>query len=125
MLRDLAITRSYRFALFLDFVLAVLDLCVYYYISKSLPRRRRTLDGAPSYFAFVAVGLTVTVVISSASAQLAQRVREEQLTGTLEALVSSPSSRHELALRLGGLPVPARARPRRLSTSSSPPRSWA
>jgi ABC-2 type transport system permease protein len=104
MLRDLAITQSYRFALVLDFAFAVLDLCVYYYISKSLPTATANLHGAPSYFAFVVVGLTITVVISSASAQLAQRVREEQLTGTLEALVSQPVKPAELALGLGSLP---------------------
>jgi ABC-2 type transport system permease protein len=104
-LRDYAVTRSYRFALLLDFALAILDLCVYYYISKALPgASQEDLDGAPSYFAFVTVGLAVTVVIGSASAQLAQRVREEQLTGTLEALVTQPVKSSELAFGLGGLP---------------------
>ncbi len=104
-LRDYAVTRSYRYALLFDFLLAVVDLCVYYYISKALPPASpEELDGAPSYFAFVTVGLAVTVVISSASAQLAQRVREEQLTGTLEALVTQPVKASELAFGLGGLP---------------------
>jgi ABC-2 type transport system permease protein len=104
-LRDYAVTRSYRFALVLDFLLAIVDLCVYYYISKALPgASSHDLDGAPSYFAFVTVGLAVTVVISTASAQLAQRVREEQLTGTLEALVTQPVKPAELAFGLGGLP---------------------
>jgi ABC-2 type transport system permease protein len=104
-LRDYAVTRSYRYALVFDFLLAVVDLCVYYYISKALPgATTEDLDGAPSYFAFVTVGLAVTVVISSASAQLAQRVREEQLTGTLEALVTQPVKASELAFGLGGLP---------------------
>jgi ABC-2 type transport system permease protein len=103
-LRDYAVTRSYRFALASDLLLAIVDLCVYYYISKALPGATKDLDGAPSYFAFVTVGLAVTVVIGSASAQLAQRVREEQLTGTLEALVTQPIKSSELAFGLGGLP---------------------
>jgi ABC-type Na+ efflux pump permease subunit len=104
-MRDYAVTRSYRFALVFDFLLAIVDLTVYYYISKALPAPTPDqLDGAPSYFAFVTVGLTVTVVIGSASAQLAQRVREEQLTGTLEALVTQPVKPAELAFGLGGLP---------------------
>jgi ABC-2 type transport system permease protein len=102
--RDYAVTRSYRFALAFDLLLAVVDLCVYYYISKALPGATADLDGAPSYFAFVTVGLAVTVVIGSASAQLSQRVREEQLTGTLEALVTQPVKPSELAFGLGGLP---------------------
>jgi ABC-2 type transport system permease protein len=103
-LRDYAVTRSYRFALAFDLMLAIVDLCVYYYISKALPGATEDLDGAPSYFAYVTVGLAVTVVIGSASAQLAQRVREEQLTGTLEALVTQPVKSAELAFGLGGLP---------------------
>jgi ABC-2 type transport system permease protein len=103
-MRDYAVTRSYRFALLFDFLLAIVDLCVYYYISKALPGATQDLDGAPDYFAFVTVGLAVTVVIGSASAQLAQRVREEQLTGTLEALVTQPVKSNELAFGLGGLP---------------------
>lgn len=102
--RDYAVTRSYRYALAFDFMLAVVDLCVYYYISKALPGATEDLDGAPSYFAFVTVGLAVTAVIGSASAQLAQRVREEQLTGTLEALVTQPVKPSELAFGLSGLP---------------------
>jgi len=103
-MRDYAVTRSYRFALLFDLLLAIVDLCVYYYISKALPGATQDLHGAPDYFAFVTVGLAVTVVIGSASAQLAQRVREEQLTGTLEALVTQPVKSNELAFGLGGLP---------------------
>jgi ABC-2 type transport system permease protein len=105
MRRDFAITRSYRFALWLDLGYAVIDLAFYYFISKTFEGvSTRDLAGAPSYFAFVTVGLAVTVVIGSTSAQLAMRIREEQLTGTLEALVAQPMSPTELAVGLGALP---------------------
>ena len=100
--RDFAITQSYRVAFYLDIVLGVVDLCIYFFISETFPQATEDLGGAPSYFAFVAVGLAVTIVIGATSTQLAQRVREEQLTGTLEALTVQPLSATELSLGMAG-----------------------
>jgi ABC-2 type transport system permease protein len=102
--RDVAVTRSYRLTFYMDIGLGVIDLCIYYFISKTFPQATADLQGAPSYFAFAAVGLAMTVVIGATSTQLAQRVREEQLTGTLEALTVQPVSPAELSLGMGGLP---------------------
>jgi len=102
--RDYAVTRSYRLTFYMDIGLGVVDLCIYYFISETFPQQRADLGGAPSYFAFAAVGLAMTIVIGATSTQLAQRVREEQLTGTLEALTLQPLSAGELSLGMGGLP---------------------
>ncbi len=102
--RDFAVARSYRLSFYLDIALGVVDLCIYYFISKTFPRAISNLGGAPSYFAFALVGVAMTIVINSASTQLALRVREEQLTGTLEALTVQPLSGTTLALGLAGLP---------------------
>jgi ABC-2 type transport system permease protein len=102
--RDLAVARSYRLSFYLDIALGVVDLCIYYFISKTFPHAISNLGGAPSYFAFALVGVAMTIVINSASTQLALRVREEQLTGTLEALTVQPLSGTTLALGLIGLP---------------------
>lgn len=105
MRRDFAISRAYRLAFAMDLAFGVIDLAFYYFISKTFEGAvTQDLGGAPSYFAFVTVGLAITVVIGATSAQLAQRVREEQLTGTLEAVVSQPLSPAELALGMGALP---------------------
>jgi len=102
--RDFAITQSYKVAFYLDILLGVVDLCIYFFISETFPQATADLGGAPSYFAFVAVGLAVTIVIGATSTQLAQRVREEQLTGTLEALTVQPLTATELSLGMAGLP---------------------
>jgi len=102
--RDFAVARSYRWSFYLDIALGVVDLCIYYFISKTFPHAISNLGGAPSYFAFALVGVAMTIVINSASTQLALRVREEQLTGTLEALTVQPLSGTSLALGLAGLP---------------------
>jgi ABC-2 type transport system permease protein len=96
--RDLSIATSYRLPFILDAFYGVLQLTVYYYISTTfgdVPVEQ--LDGAPNYFAFAAVGIIVSLVVEASSEGLAERVRSEQSTGSLEALVAQPVS----ALSLG------------------------
>jgi ABC-2 type transport system permease protein len=103
--RDYQINRSYRLSLALDFLFGFLNIVIYYFISETFEDTKTSdLEGAPSYFAFAAVGIIMTVVVQVASTALARRVREEQLTGTLEALVAQPISAAELALGMAGFP---------------------
>jgi ABC-2 type transport system permease protein len=103
--RDWRITRSYRTALVTDLAFGFINLVVYHFISQTLrPRVGHRLDGAPTYFAFAAVGVALSVVLQAAMSGLARRVREEQLTGTLETLLAQPISAVELALGLAGFP---------------------
>jgi ABC-2 type transport system permease protein len=101
--RDYRITRSYRLALVLDLFYGVIEVAVYYFISKTFADTSTAeLSGAPSYFEFATVGIIVTLVIASASTGIAQRLREEQLAGTLEALVIQPVRTPELAFGWAG-----------------------
>ena len=103
--RDWRITRSYRAALVTDLTFGCLNLLVYYYISHTLKVSvRGGLDGAPSYFAFAAVGVSLSVVLQAAIMGVSRRLREEQLTGTLEALCAQPISASEIAVGLAGFP---------------------
>ena len=103
--REYLIARSYRLLLASEFLFGLLNLALYFYISRVIePGRGADLGGAPSYFAFAAVGVAFGVVFQAASGALARRVREEQLTGTLEALVAQPVASTEIALGLVGLP---------------------
>ena len=103
--RDYRITRSYRLAFVMDLLYGVVEVAVYYFISKTFAdASSTTLSGAPSYFAFATVGIIITIVISSASVGIAQRIREEQLAGTLEALTIQPVRTTELAIGLAGFP---------------------
>lgn len=104
--RDYLITRSYRLPFVLDAFYGLLELSVYFFISRTfhgfVPAQ---LQGAPSYFAFAAAGIVVAVVVAAAASGLAQRLREEQLTGTLEALVVQPLTTPEICLGLAGFPL--------------------
>lgn len=104
--RDYLITRSYRLPFVLDVFYGLLELSVYFFISRTfhgfVPAQ---LQGAPSYFAFAAAGIAVAVVVGAAASGLARRLREEQLTGTLEALVVQPLTTAEICLGLAGFPL--------------------
>ena len=103
--RDLSIARSYRLALLFDAFFGVVTLFTFYFVSETFDRPpSASLGAAPNYFAFVAAGVAVAVVTETASGGLARRLREEQLTGTLEALVVQPISAGEIALGLAGFP---------------------
>src|SRR4029077_1969800 len=103
--RDYLNARSYRAVFVLDLLFGVLNLVIFFFISRTFgDRSTSNLHGAPSYFAFAALGIAVVVVMEAASAGLSIRLREEQLTGTLEALVGQPISVLELALGMTGYP---------------------
>jgi ABC-2 type transport system permease protein len=102
--RDWRVRTSYRAAFVLDFIIGVLDLAVYYFVSKTFTGVSASLQGAPDYFAFALVGIVVTTVITAAATGLALRVREEQLTGTLEALLTQPMTAVQLALGMCAFP---------------------
>lgn len=97
--RDFEINRSYRMAFALDAFWGVFDVLFYFYLSKVVGvSPSADLDGAPSYFAFALAGMTISVVILSATSTISARVREEQLTGTLEFICGNPVRSAEFAL---------------------------
>lgn len=105
MRRDFSIARSYRLPFILDAFYGVLQLAVYFFISRTFGDNPPAhLDGAPSYFAFAAVGMIVALVADSASDGIAFKVREEQLTGTFEAIAVQPIVAAQLCFGLVGFP---------------------
>jgi len=105
MRRDYLIRTSYRFVLVLDLIIGVIDVVVFYFISETFRGGATTsLGAAPTYFAFALVGIAVTAVVQATSSGIASGIREEQLTGTLEALVTQPVNAIEMALGMCGLP---------------------
>jgi ABC-2 type transport system permease protein len=102
--RDFSIQRSYRLAFLLDIFFGVMNLLVFYYISRTLTPQVDSLQGAPSYFAFASVGIVLSVIMQAATTGITRRIREEQLTGTLEVLAMQPISAVQLAVGLTGFP---------------------
>jgi ABC-2 type transport system permease protein len=103
--RDGLVVRSYRLGFVLEVSYGVLDLALYFFISRTFEGFSATdLGSAPTYFAFAAVGIVVGVVLDATSSSVGYRVREEQVTGTLEALSTAPVRPLELSLGLVGFP---------------------
>ena len=99
--RDYLVQRSYRLAFVLDLFYGIVNLLVFYFISQTFTDvATADLSGAPSYFAFASIGIAITIVLQAASGGLAHRIREEQLTGTLEALTAQPITVPELSFGL-------------------------
>jgi ABC-2 type transport system permease protein len=103
--RDFLVVRSYRLSLASQTVFGVLDLVVYFFISETFGGfDSASLQGAPSYFAFAAVGVILGAVVDATSVSVASRLREEQLTGTLEAVTTQPLTPVELCTGLVSFP---------------------
>jgi ABC-2 type transport system permease protein len=103
--RDYSVFTSYRFAIGFDLLYGLIDLLIYFFISRTFEDAPTAdLGGAPDYFAFVLVGIVITLVVGAASSTIGFRLREEQLTGTLETLVAQPIRSWQIALGMTGWP---------------------
>lgn len=92
--KDFQINMSYRFYFFLQFGFMFISLFMFYFIG-------RTFSGAMSqylsayggdYFAYVLIGISITSFVSVGLNSLSSVIRESQVQGTLEALLSTPTS---------------------------------
>jgi ABC-2 type transport system permease protein len=92
--KDLLVTLSYRFNLLLTLLGIFLSVAMFYFISK-------TFSGALSpylaryggdYFPYVLIGIAVSNFVTVGLSALSQQARSAQVEGTLEALLSTPTS---------------------------------
>lgn len=103
--RDLLVQRSYALPFVFDLVWGVVDLFVWYFVSRIVgPESAVDLQGAPTYFAFALAGVIGSLVVSTATSDIAWRVREDQVTGTLETIVTQPVRPWELAAGTAAFP---------------------
>lgn len=100
--RDFAIARSYRLAFAFELLSSVVNVAIFYYISRLIdPGAFEAIsDLERGYFSFAVIGLSVLAIGDAATTAFASRVREDQTTGTLEALMATP--RASSLLVLGG-----------------------
>jgi ABC-2 type transport system permease protein len=104
--RDFVLRRSYRLAFAADLAFIVVELLLYYFISDVVgPVPAADLGGAPSYFAFAVAGIVMSLMVMSATTDVANRIREEQLTGTLELLCVQPMRVWQLGLGAAAFPL--------------------
>jgi ABC-2 type transport system permease protein len=98
--RDAAAALSYRVPFALELVSILFSLALFYYLSR-LVGASATKEGgqlSDGYFAFAVIGLAMLRIVTSGLTSFAQRLRDEQTTGTLEALLTTPAPPSVLVL---------------------------
>jgi ABC-2 type transport system permease protein len=91
--RDFLVQWSYRFAFFSDWANLGLQVVLFYFIGRLVDADRLPAfaGNRPSYIEFVAVGIAVTSVLQVGLSRVVTVTREEQLMGTLESLMMTPT----------------------------------
>lgn len=90
--RDWIIARSYRFPFLLGLFSSVVVLIVLHEVGILVDRANIHSDQlSRGYYAFVLVGMAVLGIVHTALRAFAMKLRDEQTTGTLEALLAAPA----------------------------------
>ena len=94
MRRDFLVMLSYRVAFVSDILAIAVQAAMFGFIAKLVDESRLpTYAGVQaSYFEFVMIGVVVTTVSGLLLVRVATAIRQEQMIGTLEALLTSPTS---------------------------------
>jgi len=88
--RDAATAFSYRMPFVIGLVQSFFSLGFLYFLGRLIGPRISTVATRGSYFEFAVVGSVLLVVLSSTLVSMAQRLRSDQSTGTLEVLFTMP-----------------------------------
>ena len=92
--RDLLVSWSYRLPFITDWFSLILQTLVFVYVGKLIPSDALPVyDGQPvDYLEYVAVGITLSSFLAVGLTRLMTAIRQEQVQGTLESLVLTPTS---------------------------------
>ena len=100
--RDLLSLLSYRVSYITDWVNLIVQVFVFYFISKLIPPDTLPeYGGEPtSYIEYVTVAITLTGFIQASLGRLIAAIRNEQMMGTLESLMVMPMSPEMLQIEI-------------------------
>jgi ABC-2 type transport system permease protein len=92
--RDFLVAWSYRLPFVGDWVGLVLQAFMFYFVGLMVdPSKLPTFGGSQvTYLEFVAAGIAVSAFFALALGRVAASMQEEQVTGTLESLLMTPTS---------------------------------
>jgi ABC-2 type transport system permease protein len=98
--RDLFVLWSYRTAFFSDWANLVLQVALFFFVNRLVPSDRLPrFDGdSTSYIQFVVVAIALTSFMQVSISSLTSALRNEQLLGTLESLLVTPTAATTLQL---------------------------
>jgi ABC-2 type transport system permease protein len=92
--RDLLVTWSYRLAFFTDWFNLLAQVIVFFFVSDLVnPSKIPSFGGQQaSYMQFVVIGIAVTTFVQVSLVRVTTAIRNEQLQGTLETLLLTPTA---------------------------------
>jgi ABC-2 type transport system permease protein len=92
--RDLLIALSYRVAFAGDLLQLGMQAVIFYFIGRLVDPATLPAYGGTraTYLEFVAIGLVLSVVVALMLERVATAIRQEQLMGTLECLLATPTA---------------------------------
>ena len=90
--RDFLVRLSYRTAIIGDWINLFAQALVFSFVSKLVNPTQLGLNGRTTYIAFVTVGIAVSGFLALGLARLVSAVQTEQLLGTLESLMVTPTT---------------------------------
>lgn len=101
--RDFLINWSYRLAFFSDWVNMIMQVALFYFVGRLVdPQRLPEFGGTqPSYTEFVIVGIAFASFLQIGLGRVVTVIRDEQLMGTLESLLMTPTS--PVTIQLGAV----------------------
>jgi ABC-2 type transport system permease protein len=93
-IRDFKIETSYRLFFILRFVRIFIGILTFYFISRLFKNIGSVYlkDYGGEYFPFVLLGLAFSEYLNVSLRTFSENIRHEQLTGTLEAILATPTS---------------------------------
>jgi len=92
--RDFLVAWSYRLPFVGDWIGLGLQAFMFYFVGLMVdPSKLPTFGGEPTtYLAFVAVGIAISAFMTLALGRVSAGIQQEQLAGTLESLLMTPTS---------------------------------
>lgn len=101
--RDFLVTWSYRFAFFADWLNLLMQMLIFGLIGNLIDPERLPGDAGtrPTYVEFVSVGIALSSFLQLGLTRSMTALRNEQLMGTLESLLVTPTS--PITLQLGSV----------------------
>lgn len=99
--RDLQVKLSYRTGLLTDVVGLVLQSVLFYFVGKLVAPDAVPPAGPNPYISYVAIGIAVGVVIQLGLLNVSAALQREQVLGTLEAVMATPTP--QFVVQVGGV----------------------
>jgi ABC-2 type transport system permease protein len=91
--RDATVQVSYRVDFALQLATIIFTLALFFYLGKIVDATTFAREAGfdRGYFAFVIIGLALLRIVQTSLTSFANRLRQDQMTGTLEALMATPT----------------------------------